>query len=75
MALKLAQSQIWKLGNSYLRIVKLMYFDEEKEPIDYHQVKSLHYLLAGIVALIVFFILYPSPLVEAAAKAAKALVL
>ncbi|MCD6051172.1 MAG: hypothetical protein K0Q55_2575 [Verrucomicrobia bacterium] len=30
MALKLAQSQIWKLGNSYLRIVKL-----ERLSVDY----------------------------------------
>jgi hypothetical protein len=35
MALKLAQSQIWKLGNSYLRIVKL-----ERLSVDYKDMPS-----------------------------------
>lgn len=35
MALKLAQSQIWKLGNSYLRIVKL-----ERLAVEYKDMPS-----------------------------------
>ncbi len=35
MALKLAQSQIWKLGNSYLRIVKL-----ERLSVEYKDMPS-----------------------------------
>ncbi|MFN3854067.1 MAG: NADH-quinone oxidoreductase subunit NuoN [Phreatobacter sp.] len=56
----------------YLRIVKLMYFDEPApafEPMRFEQKAVL-----GLAALFVtFFVLYPAPLVAAAGAAARAL--
>ncbi|WP_439575492.1 NADH-quinone oxidoreductase subunit NuoN [Phreatobacter sp.] len=56
----------------YLRIIKLMYFDEPApafEPMRFEQKAVL-----GLAALFVtFFVLYPAPLVAAAGAAARAL--
>jgi NADH-quinone oxidoreductase subunit N len=56
----------------YLRIVKLMYFDEPApafEPMRFEQKAVL-----GLAALfVIFFVLYPAPLVAAAGAAARAL--
>lgn len=56
----------------YLRIVKIMFFDEAREkflPIDFKA--GLVMAVAGIFVL--FFIVVPAPLVDAAAAAAKSL--
>jgi NADH-quinone oxidoreductase subunit N len=57
----------------YLRIVKVMYFDEEKDPLGHQMTKAMKALLAVTSAATLLFIFMPTPLMEAAAKAAKAL--
>ncbi len=57
----------------YLRIVKLMYFDEEKDIFNFEITSSLKYLLVLCTAITVFFFLFPAPLVETAREAASAL--
>lgn len=57
----------------YLRIVKIMYFDEAAEPFDRPAGKSLRVIMWGAAALVTFFIVYPAPLVNSAEAAAKAL--
>ncbi|MEN8195481.1 MAG: NADH-quinone oxidoreductase subunit NuoN [Pseudomonadota bacterium] len=57
----------------YLRIVKIMYFDEAAEPFDRPAGKSLRMIMWGAAALVTFFIVYPAPLVNSAEAAAKAL--
>jgi len=56
----------------YLLIVKVMYFDEAAEPFE--PMRPILKIVLGItgVAVILFFV-YPSPLVSAAAAAAKSL--
>lgn len=56
----------------YLRIVKLMYFDEAAEGFE-PMPGVLGAVLTVSSLLIMFFFLYPSPLVAAAATAAKSL--
>jgi NADH-quinone oxidoreductase subunit N len=57
----------------YLRIVKIMYFDEAAEPFDRPAGKSLRVIMWGAAALVTFFIVYPAPLVNSAGVAAAAL--
>jgi NADH-quinone oxidoreductase subunit N len=57
----------------YLRIIKLMYFDEEKERLVYELPMSLRYLLILTVGGTSLFFLFPAPLVEVAQQAASAL--
>ena len=57
----------------YLRIVKIMYFDEAAEPFDRPAGKSLRVIMWGSAALVTFFIVYPAPLVNSAGVAAAAL--
>lgn len=57
----------------YLRIVKLMYFDEEKDVLDTISCCGPKYILGVFAVLILGFILFPTPLMEAAASAAGAL--
>ncbi len=57
----------------YLRIVKLMYFDEEKTEITSEMAPGMKYLLMGCAAAALLFILVPAPLMKVAAEAAKAL--
>ncbi len=58
----------------YLRIVKVMYFDEAAEPFD----TAVHPAVTGITAITalatLFFIVWPGPLLRAAGAAAAALV-
>ena len=56
----------------YLRIVKIMYFDEPAEPFE--AMPASLAIIAGVSgALTLFYVVYPAPLVEAAGVAAKAL--
>lgn len=57
----------------YLRIVKLMYFDEEKEALGQQMMPGMKALLAVTAAMVLLFIFVPTPLMEAARLAAKAL--
>jgi NADH-quinone oxidoreductase subunit N len=56
----------------YLRIVKLMYFDEPAEPFERME-GELRTVLIGAGALVILFFAWPGPLVEAAGVAARSL--
>ncbi|GAC1328786.1 MAG: NADH-quinone oxidoreductase subunit NuoN [Beijerinckiaceae bacterium] len=56
----------------YLRIVKIMYFDEAAAPFD-RTAPALQAVLAVSTILMLVFWIYPSPVVEAATSAAKSL--
>ena len=58
----------------YLRIVKIMYFDEAAEPFDRPAGMSLGVIMGGAAILVTFFIVYPAPLINRAAAAAAALI-
>lgn len=58
----------------YLKIIKLMYFDETKTPLDAFAVPFGHKFVIGITTLFTLFVfLYPTPLVQIAREAAFAL--
>jgi NADH-quinone oxidoreductase subunit N len=57
----------------YIRIVKIMYFDEAGVPLDRPMAPSLSVVLAGASLFTLFFFALPSPLVAAAAEAAASL--
>ena len=57
----------------YLRLVKLMYFDEEKDTVRIELSQPMKYALAACVAVTLLFFLFPAPLVEIAKEAASAL--
>ncbi len=57
----------------YLRIVKLMYFDEPAEQLDKGIGASLGLIMAGAAIVIAVFTLIPSPLVDRAGAAAATL--
>ena len=57
----------------YLRVVKVMYFDSERDPFDVELTGSFRIVMIGCAAIAVFYIVVPSPLIEAAGKAAGAL--
>ena len=56
----------------YIRIVKIMYFDEAAEGFQ-DPSKSLSIIMMAAGAFIVFFVAYPSPLKDSAAAAASVL--
>jgi NADH-quinone oxidoreductase subunit N len=56
----------------YLRIVKLMYMDEPKAPFE-PMAKELRLVLAVSGVFVLFFFLYPAPLIAAAQAAAQSL--
>jgi NADH-quinone oxidoreductase subunit N len=58
----------------YIRIVRLMYFEEVAEPLDRHVNREVGIILAGACLLVGLFILYPDPLLSSAGSAAAALV-
>jgi NADH-quinone oxidoreductase subunit N len=58
----------------YLRIIKLMYFDEPSAVIDPVPEKSLRTVLAITALTMLLFVLYPGPLVDRALTAAQSLV-
>lgn len=57
----------------YLRIVKVMYFDEAAEPFDRDAGREAKWVILGTALLIVSFFLIPGPLVTSASSAAAAL--
>ncbi len=58
----------------YLRIIKVMYFDEPADSFDRPISLPITIVLALSAFLMVFFILYPAPLLDAASVAAAALI-
>ena len=57
----------------YLRIVKIMYFDEITESFDKPVTKSLNIVIITSGILILLFFVYPSILIKSAGFAASAL--
>ena len=57
----------------YLRIVKIMYFDDLVETLNRPIGRDIGVVLVGTSLVIVFFFLYPSPLLSRAQAAAAAL--
>jgi NADH-quinone oxidoreductase subunit N len=57
----------------YLRIVKIMYFDEPVEPIDRAIGRDLRLVMLGTGALVALFFLFPQPVLSSAATAAASL--
>ena len=57
----------------YLRIIKIMYFDDVTEELEHPIPRELGWVLLGTALVIVLFFVYPSPLLDAAGIAAAAL--
>ncbi|MCP4328790.1 MAG: NADH-quinone oxidoreductase subunit NuoN [Alphaproteobacteria bacterium] len=57
----------------YLRIVKLMYFDDAAEPFDLPISQELRSVIAVTGLIIMFFFLWPTPVLDTAAAAAASL--
>jgi len=57
----------------YIRIVKVMYFDEAAEPFDRPVERELMVVLAATAIFTMFFFAYPTPLLAGAEAAAAAL--
>ncbi len=58
----------------YLRIIKIAYFDEPGDAFDHPISKPIKLVLTGTAVLMLFFILYPAPLLNSAAEAAASLI-
>ena len=58
----------------YLRIVKIMYFDEPAPAFEGDMGTGLNTILAGATIFTIFFVVGAAPLISAATVAAKALV-
>ncbi|BBK32060.1 NADH dehydrogenase subunit N [Stella humosa] len=58
----------------YLRIVKIMYFDEPAEGFDRNVSGEVHAIIGVAAVFTLLFFIYPAPLLSAAATAAAALV-
>ncbi len=57
----------------YLRIVRVMYFEEAEEPLDGTVSRELRWLIAGSAIVITFFFVQPNLILEPAANAAATL--
>ncbi|MEE8515235.1 MAG: NADH-quinone oxidoreductase subunit NuoN [Alphaproteobacteria bacterium] len=57
----------------YLRIVKIMYFDDPAEPFDRPVGREISLILTGTGLFIAFFVIIQAPLLAGAAAAAKSL--
>lgn len=57
----------------YIRIVKIMYFEEAAEPLDRHIGADLSAVMAAACILILFFFLVPGPVMSGASAAAASL--
>ena len=57
----------------YLRIVKIMYFDEPAEAFDQPVGRELSWVVAATAVFVIFFFVYPSPVVDGAQTAAASL--
>jgi NADH-quinone oxidoreductase subunit N len=57
----------------YLRIVKIMYFDDVGEPLDRGIGRGLRLVMLGTSVVILLFFIYPEPVLSSAGAAAAAL--
>jgi NADH-quinone oxidoreductase subunit N len=57
----------------YLRIIKVMYFDDVTEPLDQSIGVEIRWVLAGTSIAVLLFFVFPGPLLNSAQMAAKAL--
>jgi NADH-quinone oxidoreductase subunit N len=57
----------------YLRIVKLMYFDQAVEPLDRSYGSELRLVMLATAVIILLFFLYPEPILSSAGIAAASL--
>jgi NADH-quinone oxidoreductase subunit N len=57
----------------YLRIIKVIYFDEQVDPLDKSISPTLGFVIAGCALIIILFITSPSVLVNSASIAAFSL--
>jgi len=57
----------------YLRIIKVMYFDDVVEPLDQSIGPEIRWVLAGTSIAVLLFFAFPGPLLNSAQMAAKAL--
>jgi NADH-quinone oxidoreductase subunit N len=57
----------------YLRIIRVVYFDDARDPFDKPIPLRIYGVITFSAAIMVFFILYPAPLLDPAAAAASAL--
>ena len=57
----------------YLRIIRIIYFDDVRDPLDQSIDREISIMLALTGVLIVAFIAYPEPIVSNAADAAASL--
>ena len=57
----------------YLMVIKRMYLDEPDEPTPLRLDISLRVLLTGLIAAVVFFGIYPGPLLNLIEDATKVL--
>ena len=58
----------------YLRIIKIMYFDEIVDPLDKGLTRNVRTVIYGSMTLVIIFFLAPGTLVSSAANAAKSLI-
>jgi NADH-quinone oxidoreductase subunit N len=57
----------------YLRIIKIMYFDEPTETLDRQTARPVGFVMAFAAFVTTFFIIWPTPVIDSAAIAAAAL--
>jgi NADH-quinone oxidoreductase subunit N len=57
----------------YIRIVKVMYFDQATEPLDRAFGPELRLVMAGTALVIVLFFFFPEPVLSSAGAAAASL--
>lgn len=55
----------------YLRIVKVIYFDEPSDKFDGYNSKSLNILFIPSTAIMILFFIYPAPIISVASFASK----
>jgi NADH-quinone oxidoreductase subunit N len=57
----------------YLRIIKIAYFDEPREPLDRPIGREMGLILAGTALVVLLFFVYPLPILNGASAAAASL--
>jgi NADH-quinone oxidoreductase subunit N len=57
----------------YLRIVKIMYFDEVAQSLDRHIGRNVGPVMLATGIIVLLFFVYPEPLIATAADAAESL--
>lgn len=59
----------------YLKVIKVMYFDEARTPFDKSMTSGMRLVLLGCSGFTLLFFIYPTPIIAYAKEAAKALAL